>query len=129
MACVFSIVYGAFKFVKYLFIAGFMGTNTSQEIEALHKALREVGLSPTIKTDSQHFDNSFFGNKSTSEHAELLQKILNGEADQRTGRFRSEHAELLQKILNGETDQHTGKVKSEQAEMLQEILKCRAHIY
>ncbi len=26
-----------------------MGTNTSKEIEALHEALREVGMSPTIK--------------------------------------------------------------------------------
>jgi len=53
-----------------------LGTNTSQEIEALHKALREVGLSPTIKNDSQPFDLSSQGNKSTQE---MVQKILSGE--------------------------------------------------
>ncbi|KAJ8315560.1 hypothetical protein KUTeg_007710 [Tegillarca granosa] len=99
---------------------GFMGTNTSQEIEALHKALREVGLSPTIKTDSQHFDNSFLGNKSTSDQAELLQKILNGETDQHTGRFTPEQAKMLQEVHNEETDQHTGKQRNVE-DILQEM--------
>jgi hypothetical protein len=52
-----------------------MGTNTSNEIEALHKALREVGLSPTIKNDSQPLDSSLANN------SELLQKILSAEPE------------------------------------------------
>lgn len=52
-----------------------MGTNTSNEIEALHKALREVGLSPTIKNDSQALDSSMANN------SELLQKILSAEPE------------------------------------------------
>ncbi|XP_060069666.1 centrosomal protein of 162 kDa-like [Ylistrum balloti] len=55
---------------------GFMGTTTSHEIEALHKALREVGLSPTIYNDSQPFDLSSQGNRSTTE---MVQKLLSGE--------------------------------------------------
>ncbi|XP_021349232.1 centrosomal protein of 162 kDa-like isoform X2 [Mizuhopecten yessoensis] len=55
---------------------GFMGTTTSHEIEALHKALREVGLSPTIYNDSQPFDLSSQGNRSTTE---MMQKLLSGE--------------------------------------------------
>ncbi|XP_033740453.1 centrosomal protein of 162 kDa-like isoform X2 [Pecten maximus] len=55
---------------------GFLGTTTSHEIEALHKALREVGLSPTIHNDSQPFDLSSQGNRSTTE---MVQKILSGE--------------------------------------------------
>ena len=55
--------------------AGFMGTNTSNEIEALHKALREVGLSPTIKNDSQGLDTS------TANNTDLLQKILSAEPE------------------------------------------------
>lgn len=51
-----------------------MGTNTSQEIEALHRALREVGLSATIGNDSQ-IDLSSQGDKGTT--ADLVQKLLN----------------------------------------------------
>lgn len=58
----------------FLFV-GFMGTNTSNEIEALHKALREVGLSPTIKNDSQGLDSSMANN------TDLLQKILSTEPE------------------------------------------------
>lgn len=56
--------------------SSFMGTNTSNEIEALHKALREVGLSPTIKNDSQGLDSSMANN------TDLLQKILSTEPEQ-----------------------------------------------
>lgn len=59
-----------------LLFVGFMGTNTSNEIEALHKALREVGLSPTIKNDSQGLDSSMANN------TDLLQKILSTEPEQ-----------------------------------------------
>ena len=52
-----------------------MGTNTSKEIEDLHNALREVGLSPTIYGDSHAFDQSSGGNRSTTE---MVQKILAG---------------------------------------------------
>ncbi|XP_069138215.1 centrosomal protein of 162 kDa-like isoform X2 [Argopecten irradians] len=55
---------------------GFLGTTTSHEIEALQKALREVGLSPTIHNDSQPFDLSSQGNRSTNE---MVQKLLSGE--------------------------------------------------
>lgn len=58
----------------FLFV-GFMGTNTSNEIEALHKALREVGLSPTIKNDSQGLDSSM------AHNTDLLQKILSTEPE------------------------------------------------
>ena len=60
---------------------GFMGTNTSQEIEALHKALREVGLSPTLKNNDTQpplDDSTLAGSKSKSE---LLQKILAAEPE------------------------------------------------
>ena len=58
-----------------------MGTNTSQEIEALHKALREVGLSPTLKNNDTQpplDDSTLAGSKSKSE---LLQKILAAEPE------------------------------------------------
>ena len=61
--------------VLWFVCAGFMGTNTSNEIEALHKALREVGLSPTIKNDSQGLDTS------TANNTDLLQKILSAEPE------------------------------------------------
>lgn len=74
----------------FLFV-GFMGTNTSNEMEALHKALREVGLSPTIKNDSQGLDSSMANN------TDLLQKILSTEP---------EKGEKIHLIL------HTGKYLS-----------------
>ena len=54
-----------------------MGTNTSQEIEALHRALKEVGLSGTLGNDSQ-LDISSQGDKGTT--ADLVQKLLNTSA-------------------------------------------------
>lgn len=65
---------GSMLRLGFLFV-GFMGTNTSNEIEALHKALREVGLSPTIKNDSQGLDSSMANN------TDLLQKILSTEPE------------------------------------------------
>ena len=59
------------------YIAGMMGTNTSQEIEALHRALKEVGLSGTLGNDSQ-LDISSQGDKGTT--ADLVQKLLNTSA-------------------------------------------------
>ena len=53
-----------------------MGTNTSQEIEALHRALKEVGLSATIGNDSQ-IDVSSQGDKADKGTADLVQKLLN----------------------------------------------------
>ncbi|XP_078339007.1 centrosomal protein of 162 kDa-like isoform X2 [Crassostrea virginica] len=71
--------------------SSFMGTNTSNEIEALHKALREVGLSPTIKNDSQGLDTS------TANNTDLLQKILSAEPEK--GKHRTVE-EVLQEMDN-----------------------------
>ena len=61
-----------------------MGTNTSQEIEALHRALREVGLSATIGNESQ-LDVSSQGEKGTT--ADLVQKLLNNSMAKTGGYF------------------------------------------
>lgn len=51
-----------------------IGTNTSQEIEALHKALEKVGLSATLGNDSQLELSSQTGDRETEE---LVKKLLN----------------------------------------------------
>jgi hypothetical protein len=59
------------------YFSGFMGTNTSMEMEAYHQALQEAGLSATLKNgESQPFDSSYHGNKSNTS---LVQKILSEE--------------------------------------------------
>lgn len=54
-------------------VEGFIGTNTSQEIEALHNALEKLGLSATIGNDSQ-LELSSQGDRETED---LVKKILN----------------------------------------------------
>ncbi|KAL3882411.1 hypothetical protein ACJMK2_028754 [Sinanodonta woodiana] len=75
---------------------GFIGTNTSQEIEALHKALREVGMSTTLKNES------LFEMSEDKDTADLVQKLLSGEIGNKTGKQRSldeilKELEVLQK--------------------------------
>ncbi|KAK3091654.1 hypothetical protein FSP39_021588 [Pinctada imbricata] len=94
---------------------GFMGTNTSQEIEALHKALREVGLSPTLKNDSQPFDSSTAGNNS-----ELLQKILAGEPEK--GKQRP-FEELLKEMEQGERRAQGRYMEDRDVQLLSEMRK------
>ncbi|XP_052238473.1 centrosomal protein of 162 kDa-like [Dreissena polymorpha] len=53
---------------------GFIGTNTSQEIEALHKALEKVGLSATLGNDSQLLDLS--SQTADREREDLVRKLL-----------------------------------------------------
>ena len=72
--------------IKMLYFQGMMGTNTSQEIEALHRALKEVGLSATIGNDSQ-IDISSQGDKGDKgTTADLVQKLLNSSMA-KTGEF------------------------------------------
>ncbi|KAK3583943.1 hypothetical protein CHS0354_033733 [Potamilus streckersoni] len=75
---------------------GFIGTNTSQEIEALHKALREVGMSTTLKNES------LFELSEDKDTADLVQKLLSGEIGNKTGKQRPlddilKELEVLQK--------------------------------
>ena len=61
-----------------------IGTNTSQEIEALHKALEKVGLSATIGNDSQLEFSSQTGDRETED---LVKKILNTNTGLEIGYF------------------------------------------
>lgn len=66
---------GRCRLIYYILIehSGFIGTNTSQEIEALHNALEKLGLSATIGNDSQ-LELSSQGDKGTED---LVKKLLN----------------------------------------------------
>ncbi|XP_062608444.1 centrosomal protein of 162 kDa-like [Saccostrea cucullata] len=97
-------------------MSGFMGTNTSNEIEALHKALREVGLSPTIKNDSQPLDSSLANN------SELLQKILSAEPEK--GKQRTVE-EVLQEMDDIEK-RNRGKQGEEDIQLLSDKKKVPA---
>ncbi|XP_056015434.1 centrosomal protein of 162 kDa-like isoform X3 [Ostrea edulis] len=98
-------------------MSGFMGTNTSNEIEALHKALREVGLSPTIKNDSQALDSSMANN------SELLQKILSAEPEK--GKHRTVE-EVLQEMDNIEK-QSQSRHDQDDVQLLSEKRKSPAN--
>ncbi|KAL5010793.1 hypothetical protein ScPMuIL_013098 [Solemya velum] len=94
---------------------GYMGTNTSQEIEDLHKALREVGMSPTLKQDE--YDISAAGDKST---AEIISKILNGDAPSQPGKQRTVE-DILKEVADIERQANEVSEKEENIPLVSDM--------
>ncbi|XP_053396479.1 centrosomal protein of 162 kDa-like isoform X2 [Mercenaria mercenaria] len=82
---------------------GLIGTNTSQEIEALHNALEKLGLSATIGNDSQ-LDLSSQGDKGTED---LVKKLLSTSAGKQrnVAEIMKELEDLQMKV--GKEDPHS----------------------
>ncbi|XP_071136252.1 centrosomal protein of 162 kDa-like [Mytilus edulis] len=95
-------------------ISGFMGTNTSMEMEAVyHQALQETGQT----NESQPFD-SYQGNK--SNNSQLVHKILSEQPRTKSGKERTVE-EVLQEME--ELDRESKKRKDIAVELLEDRRK------
>ncbi|VDI37735.1 protein QN1, partial [Mytilus galloprovincialis] len=94
---------------------GFMGTNTSMEMEAVyHQALQETGHT----NESQPFDSSYQGNK--SNNSQLVHKILSEQPRTKSGKERTVE-EVLQEME--ELDRESKKRKDIAVELLEDRRK------